>query len=264
MPMPTTMQETASIAEQLRALVRLQLIDTRIDQLEKLRGDLPEEIQDLEDEKTGLQTRLEKYKREAKEHEVERRRARLDIEEAETLIKRYEEQQLHVRNNREYDALTKEIEAQRQRIEVAKARLEELERLEQERVVTQKEAEERLQELEALLAAKRAELQAVLEDTKQEMEELLAKRAEAEQAVDPRYLRAYKRLRMRFRDGRAVVPLERGAAAGYTVPPQQQVEIRQRKRIIACEQTGRIIVDSELFHEVSQELGFANEGNGVA
>ena len=121
--MPTT-EITSSITDQLRALIRLQHIDSKIDQVEKLRGDLPEEIRDLEDEKAGLQTRIENAKEEEKQAEVQRRKLQMDITESEGLIKKYEEQQLNVRNNREYDALTKEIEAQRQRINQAEADIE--------------------------------------------------------------------------------------------------------------------------------------------
>ncbi len=254
--MPTTTQETStSIGEQLRALTRLQHIDTRIAQVEKLRGDLPEEIRDLEDEKAGLETRLENLRQTEKENEVGRRQADLDIKEAEGLIKRYEEQQLQVRNNREYDALTKEIEAQKQRIVDAQAKIESIDSSADERVAAREEAEQRLADLDALLGQKKNELTEVLEDTKQEQTELETLRDEAEEAVDNRYLRAYKRLRTRLRDGRAVVPLERGAAAGFAVPPQRQVEIRQRNRIVACEHTGRIIVDSELFDETLHGMG---------
>lgn len=248
-----TLQET-SIGEQLKALIRLQHIDSRIDQVEKLRGDLPEEISDLEDEKTGLETRIRKYKQEQQDNEAARRQAERDTRDAETLIKRYEEQQLQVRNNREYDALTKEIEAQKQRIVDSQARIEEIDGTSDERVLAITEAETRLTELESILTRKRQELSDVLQDTRQEQEHLEEQRREAEQAVDARYLRAYRRLRGRLRDGRAVVPLERGAAAGFAVPPQRQVEIRQRNRIVACEHTGRIIVDSELFNETINEF----------
>ncbi|MEX0599802.1 MAG: hypothetical protein WD205_04100, partial [Rhodothermales bacterium] len=115
-------------------------------------------------------------------------------------------------------------------------------------------AEERLKELEELLGTMQKELQEVLDDTKQEQSALEDKRAEAGEEVDNRYLRAYERLRDRLRDGRAVVPLERGAAAGFAVPPQRQVEIRQRNRIIACEHTGRIIVDSDLYGETVENM----------
>ncbi|MEZ4698841.1 MAG: hypothetical protein R2834_00810 [Rhodothermales bacterium] len=244
----------SGIGEQLKALIRLQHVDSRIDQLEKMRGDLPDEIRDLEDEKTGLETRLNNLKQEEKENEVALRQAEMTIKESEGLIKKYEEQQLQVRNNREYDALTKEIEAQKQRIIDSNLQIEQINQTTVSNKVAHEEAELRLKDLLEILGGKRKELDEVLGDTKQEQDELEAKRAEAESAVDSRYLRAYKRLRSRLRDGRALVPLERGAASGYAVPPQRQVEIRQRNRIVACEHTGRIIVDSELYLETIGEM----------
>ena len=246
--------QDSSISAQLKALVRLQHIDTRIDQLEKLRGDLPDEIRDLEDEKQGLETRIEKSEADKKESEAGASRAQTDILESEQLIKKYEEQQLQVRNNREYDALTKEIEAQRQRVADARTMIDEVEGTRDERDAAVESARERLSELEAVLKEKRAELDAVMKDTKTEQADLSKIREEAAAAVDERYLRAYERLRERHRDGRAVVPLERGAAAGFAVPPQRQMEIRQRDRIIPCEHTGRIIVDNELFVSTIDEL----------
>ncbi len=244
----------SGIGEQLKALIRLQHVDSRIDRLEKMRGDLPDEIRDLEDEKTGLETRLSNLKQEEKENEVGSRQAEMTIKESEGLIKKYEEQQLQVRNNREYDALTKEIEAQKQRIVDSNLHIEQIKMTTISNKVAFEEAQVRLKDLLDILGGKRKELDEVLGDTKQEQDELEAKRAEAEGAVDMRYLRAYKRLRNRLRDGRALVPLERGAASGYAVPPQRQVEIRQRNRIVACEHTGRIIVDSELYLETITEL----------
>lgn len=248
------MPHDTTIGDQLRSLIRLQHIDSRIDQIQKLRGDLPDEIRDLEDEKAGLELRIENFKREQQENEVARRQAELDIKESETLITRYEEQQLQVRNNREYDALTKEIEAQKQRIVNARTRIEEIDASapEQEQLVN--DATIRLEGLVEILETKRKELHEVLEDTKNEQSDLEAMRQKAAEAVDPRYRRAYDRLRTRVRDGRAVVPLQRGAAAGFSVPPQRQVEIRQRNRIVVCEHTGRIIVDEELFNEVVGEM----------
>lgn len=246
--------DVSSITDQLRALIRLQHLDSRIDQIGKLRGDLPDEIRDLEDERAGLQTRIRKAEEEHKEGEVQRRKLRLDITESEAAIKKYEEQQLHVRNNREYDALTKEIEAQRQRIAQAQADLEMLEERDRanEQIVAQ--AHERLAELEAILAEKRAELDKVVEETEKEQEHYTRLRAEAEQAIEPRYLNAYNRLRARLRDGRAVVPIDRGAAGAYMVPPQRQVEVRQRNRIVVCEHTGRIIVDDDLYRETVEAM----------
>jgi len=248
-----TVQET-SIGEQLKALVRLQHIDSKIDQVRKLRGDLPDEIRDLEDERAGLETRVRNLKQEQEDSVTLRSKAERDIKDSETLIKRYEEQQLQVRNNREYDSLTKEIEAQKQHILDSQTRIEEIDLNGPTLQTTISEAEARLAELSEILNGKRAELDEVLQDTQQEQADLEERRRNAAHAVDKRYLRAYERLRSRLRDGRAVVPLERGAAAGFAVPPQRQVEIRQRNRIVACEHTGRVIVDSELYDETVQEI----------
>ncbi len=245
---------TTSIEDQLRALVRLQAIDSRIDQLNKLRGDLPDEIRDLEDEKAGLETRLSQIGSEKKEGEVQRKKLKLDIAESEGLIRKYEEQQLQVRNNREYDALTKEIEAHRQRIQNAHDEIETLEGrdVDNEDVVTT--SDDRLKELEDMLKEKHEELSHVEKDTAKEQKSFEKARAKAAKDIDGRYFKAYERLRGRMRDGRAVVPIERGAAAGFLVPPQRQVEIRQRDRIMVSEHDGRIVVDPELFREVQDSL----------
>ncbi len=247
-------ETTTSIEDQLRALIRLQYLDSRIDQITKLQGDLPDEIRDLEDEKAGLETRIEKAKRDAHEGDVQRKKLKLDIAESEGLIRKYEEQQLQVRNNREYDALTKEMEAQRQRIQGAHDTTAELEARDVSNAEAVGAAGERLAELDEVLAEKRKELDQVVADTEVEQAEYARLRAEAEEALDPRYLRAYERLRSRVRDGRAVVPIERGAAAGYAVPPQRQLEVRQRDRIIVSEHDGRIIVDDQLFREVAEAM----------
>ncbi len=253
-PTELFMSHEHSIHDQLKALIRLQYIDSRIDQVTKLRGDLPDEIRDLEDERAGLQTRLEKYEQEQKEQEVARRQSELSIKESEALIARYEEQQLQVRNNREYDALTKEIEAQRQRIIESKQAILSIEQGIAPRESMMASARERLGVLAEVLSSKQDELNNVLADTKQEQDALETVRAEAADHVEKRYLRAYTRLRNRVRDGRAVVKLDRGAAAGYAVPPQRQVEIRQRNRIIVCEHTGRIIVDGDLYEETTAPM----------
>jgi len=252
--MATAQKTRPSVEDQLRALVRLQHIDNRIDQIYKLRGDLPEEIQDLEDEKAGLETRLENYEEEVQENKVAMRQAELDIKEAEGLIEKYEEQQLEVRNNREYDALTQEIETQEERIEEAEETIEEAEETIESHQSAIEETQQRLDELEEALDEKRAKLKEVREDTQDEEAKLEEIREEAEEQVGSRYLKAYSKLRDRLRDGRAVVPLKRGAAAGFAVPPQRQVEIRKRKNIVACEHTGRIIVDEELYNETIDEM----------
>ena len=252
--MPTAKKKKTDVEDQLRALVRLQHIDNRIDQIQKLRGDLPEEIRSLEDEKAGLETRLENYEEEVQEQKVAKRQAELDIKEAERLIDKYEEQQLEVRNNREFDALTKEIEGQEERIAEAEDTIEEAEETIESNEAAIEETQERLDELDTVLDEKREELEEVVEDTEDEEKTLEELREEAAEKVGSRYLNAYSKLRDRLRDGRAVVPLKRGAAAGFAVPPQRQVEIRKRKSVVACEHTGRIIVDQDLYNETVDEM----------
>ncbi len=252
--MPTAQKKKTDVEDQLRALVRLQHIDNRIDQIQKLRGDLPEEIRSLEDEKAGLETRLENYEEEVQEQKVAKRQAELDIKEAEGLIDKYEEQQLEVRNNREFDALAKEIEGQEERIAEAEDTIQEAEETIESNEAAIEETQERLDELEELLEEKREELEEVVEDTEDEEKTLEELREEAAEKVGSRYLNAYSKLRDRLRDGRAVVPLKRGAAAGFAVPPQRQVEIRKRKTVVACEHTGRIIVDQDLYNETVDEM----------
>lgn len=245
---------TTTIEDQLRALIRLQVIDSRIDGLTKLRGDLPDEIRDLEDEKTGLETRLSQIDRDKKEGEVNKKKLKLDIAESEGLIRKYEEQQLSVRNNREYDSLTKEIEANRQRISAAVEEIERLESVSTDGEDVVDSSDERLADLSSAIDEKRVELDRVVEETKTEQQGYEAQREKAAAELSERYLHAYERLRGRLRDGRAVVPIERGAAAGFMVPPQRQVEIRQRDRIIVSEHDGRIVVDDQLFREVSESI----------
>jgi hypothetical protein len=235
--------------QQIVALIKLQHIDIRIHQIEKLRGDLPNDISDLEDERTGLETRIERLEQEANELSNSRGEAEKMIAEAEAAIERYEKQQLQVRNNREYDALTKEIEANKARIEEAREHYESFDVIEAENENNMQESKERLEELTALIEEKQKELKVVIGDTEHEMENLENLRDSITEKIDSRYLNAYQRLVGRLRDGRAVVPLVRGAAGGFAVPPQRQVEIRQGNRIVVCEHTGRIIVDLNLFEE---------------
>lgn len=248
-----TAEKKTTITDQLRALIRLQHIDNRIDRIQKLRGDLPEEIEDLEDERAGLQTRLDNYEQELKEAKVNKRQSETDIKEAEGLVDKYEEQQMQVRNNREYDALTSEIETQKERIAEARETIERAEKTIAANESAIEDTKESLEDLDSILEEKREKLDEVVADTEAEESALEEVRAEAKEQVDERYLTAYSKLRDRLRDGRAVVPLHRGAAAGFAVPPQRQVEIRKRKRVIVCEHTGRIIVDKELYEETAEE-----------
>lgn len=242
------------MTDQLKALIRLQNIDSKLDQVDKLRGDLPEDIKDLEDEITGLETRINRYKTEAAEGELEKKRALADIKESEAAIERYDKQQLQVRNNREYDALTKEIDSHKARMTELTAANESWDARDAANGVAVEEATTKLKELKKLVKGKQKDLEKVVQDTEDERAKLDKIRAKTAKTVDERYLKAYDRLRTRLRDGRAVVALVRGAAAGFAVPPQRQVEVRQKNRVVICEHTGRIIVDEGLHEEVVKKM----------
>jgi predicted nucleic acid-binding Zn-ribbon protein len=239
---------------QLRALSRLQHLDSKLDQLRKLRGDLPDEIAELEAERDTLEERKRALAQEAQDDAVSHRQYENEMRDSENAIRKYTEQQNQVRNNREYDALSKEIEASRQRIIDAQGNIDQIARGVEPRQMKVEETEARLAELNEMLAAKRTELSGVMDETRSEEQGLAARRDEAAQDVDETFSAMYNRLRKRLRDGRAVVPLDRGAAGGFAIPPQQQIEIRQRAHIPLCEHTGRLIVDQELFEEVRQQV----------
>lgn len=239
---------------QLRALSRLQHLDSKLDRLRKLRGDLPDEIAQLESERDALEERKRTLAQEAQDDQVAHRQHENEMRESENAIRKYTEQQNQVRNNREYDALSKEIEASRQRIIDAQGNIDQIGRKVEPRQFKVEETDARLAELNETLASKRDELAGVMDQTRGEETGLAERRDQAAQDVDARYTAMYNRLRSRLRDGRAVVPLERGAAGGFAVPPQQQIEIQQRAHIPLCEHTGRMIVDQELFDEVGREV----------
>ena len=208
----------------------------------------------MEDETAGLKTRLENIKREQHDVETRRNRSRLDIMEAEQLIKKYEDHQMLVRNNREFDALTKEVEAQRTRIQDATKFIESTENKSEEAEMVVVATETRLEEVQSTLSAKREQLSAVLATTDQRQANLEDRRQEAAGKVDSRYLLAYTKLRKKLRTAGPSLCCKGGAAGGFAVPPQRRAEIRQRNRIIPCEHTGRIIVDSELYMETTQNF----------
>ncbi len=239
---------------QLRALSRLQHLDSKLDRLRKLRGDLPDEIAELEAERATLEDRKRALAQEAQDDAQAHRQNENEMKESENAIRKYTEQQNQVRNNREYDALSKEIEASRQRIIDAQGQIDQIGRGVEPRQFKVEETDTRLNELNEMLAQKREELGGVMNETASEEKGLAERRDKAAEDVDAKHTAMYKRLRGRLRDGRAVVPLERGAAGGFAIPPQQQIEIQQRAHIPLCEHTGRMIVDSELFHEMGDQI----------
>jgi len=240
-----------SVEERLRALYSLQLVDSEIDKIATLRGELPLEVQDLEDEIVGLETRLGNLKEEVVTLEKSVSKKNNEITDAETLIKKYEEQQKNVRNNREFDSLSKEMEYQNLEIELFNKKIREFNVQIEEKKVVIGESEAILSERKSDLDNKRSELDEIISDTQKEEEGLFKKLEKVQAVIEERLLTAYKRIRSNARNGLAVVPVQRDACGGCfnQIPPQRQLDIRSRKKIIVCEYCGRILVDDEIIRE---------------
>ena len=240
-----------TVEDKLRALYELQRIDSAIDGIKTLRGELPLEVQDLEDEIEGLNTRIEKIQGEISELEGQIGERKNTIAPAKEAIKKYESQQMNVRNNREYDSLTKEIEFQNLEIELAEKRIKEAKAGIDAKNQIIEAAQERLNERQKDLDHKKGELDSIIEETRKDEEDLMKKSEKAESVIEERLLNAYKRLRGNARNGLAVVPVEREACGGCfsSVPPQRQLDIRSHKKVIVCENCGRILVDASLTDE---------------
>jgi len=245
-----------SVEEKLRALYDLQLIDSRIDEIRNVRGELPLEVEDLEDEVAGLNTRIANLNQDVANLETDISNKKLAIEESNALMKKYEEQQKNVRNNREFDSLAKEIEFQELEIQLAEKRINEYKAkiAQKEEVITS--TKEKLAQQEKHLSHKKSELDAILKETEKEEKLLIEKSEEFEKAIDNHLLSAYKRIRNKVKNGLAVVAIERGASGGsyFTIPPQVQLEIANRKRITIDEHSGRILVDAALAEEEKEKM----------
>lgn len=237
-----------SVESRLRALYDLQRVVSDIDKIRTLRGELPLEVQDLEDEIAGMQTRLDRYQTDIIELERGVATKKNDIEEARAKIAKKEEEKNNIRNNREFDALTKEIEYQNLEIELSEKHINDYTK----EIKLKKEEVDgltnRLSERNLDLEQKRSELNEIISETRHEEEVLIQKSKEYESLIDPRLLQAFKRIRRNARNGLAVVYVERDACGGCfnKIPPQRQMDIRLRKKIIVCEYCGRILVDKEL------------------
>jgi len=250
---PVKDETEVSIEKKLSALYTLQQNDSKIDRIKIVRGELPLEVEDLEDEVAGLETRIDNYIQEIELLDKQIADKQLAIKESQGLIKRYEEQQNNVRNNREYDALTKEIEFQNLEIQLAEKRIREftaqLTMSKEEIENAQHELSDRRNDLEA----KRSELTDIVAETELEEKELNNKSEQQQRLIEERLLIAYKRIRKNARNGLAVVPVERDACGGCFsyIPPQRQLDIKLHKKIIVCEFCGRILVDKELADSLS-------------
>jgi uncharacterized protein len=249
---PEKTEEEITIEQKLIALYTLQQIDSHIDRIRIVRGELPLEVQDLEDEIAGLETRISNFQEETdslKKQIAEKKNA---IKESEVMIKKYEQQQSDVRNNREYDSLSKEIEFQTLEIQLSDKRIKEftfkLDAIKEE-IAKSKEI---LSERKNDYAAKKAELNDIVSDTQKDENELIKKSTENHKFIEDRLLNAYQRIRKNARNGLAVVHIERDACGGCfnKIPPQSQLDIRMHKKIIVCEYCGRIIVDEDISNMV--------------
>lgn len=245
-----------TVEEKLRALYDLQLIDSRVDEIRNVRGELPLEVEDLEDEVAGLNTRLERLDGDLDVIKNDISNKENLIEEAKAAIKKYTEQQKNVRNNREFNSLSKEIEYQELEIELAQKHIREFKlQIEQKSEVIE-QTRERVNERESHLTHKKGELDEILAETEKEEKALIGKSEEFEKNIEERLVGAYKRIRQSVKNGLAVVPIERGASGGsfFTIPPQVQMEIASRRKIITDEHSGRILVDEQLALEEQEKM----------
>ncbi|NQX85064.1 MAG: hypothetical protein HRT67_04045 [Flavobacteriaceae bacterium] len=249
-------KKEVTVEDRLRALYDLQLIDSRVDEIRNVRGELPLEVRDLEDEVKGLNTRLQKLNDSLIDLDEQIKSKKNLIEEAKSLIKKYTEQQKNVRNNREYNSLNKEVEFQELEIQLAEKHIKEFKVQTEQKIEVISNTKERLKEREAHLKHKKGELNAILAETEKEEDALLKKSEEYRELIEDRLVFAYNRIRKNVKNGLAVVPIERGASGGsfFTIPPQVQMEIASRKKIITDEHSGRILVDEQLAIEQKEKM----------
>ena len=245
-----------SVEDKLRALYALQLVDSKIDEIRNVRGELPLEVEDLEDEVAGLSTRLEKLKSDLETIDEQIKVKKNAIDEHKAAIKKYLEQQKNVRNNREFNSLTKEVEFQELEIQLAEKHIKEMKASIEHKKEVVAQTKEKLDGKQTHLKHKKAELSDIMAETEKEENFLLGKSEELRGQIEERLLAAYDRIRNSVRNGLAVVSIERGASAGsfFTIPPQTQMEIAARKKILTDEHSGRILVDGVLADEEKEKM----------
>ena len=242
-----------SVEEKLAAVLALQKVDSKIDEIKTMKGELPMEVKDLEDEIEGLQTRINNI-----DAEINSINTFIDLKtnakkDAQALIKKYEKQQDNVKNNREFEAINKEMEMQELEVRLNEKHIKDASYEQKDRMNARLKTEEKIKDVEDALKIKRSELEKITADTEKEEKILSEKSDLAKEKVDPRLLTAYDRIRSSYRNGLAVVPILRDSCGGCfnVIPPQRQSEIRQHKKIIICEHCGRILVDSDLNDKVN-------------
>ena len=245
-----------SVEDRLRALYDLQLIHSRIDKIRSVRGELPLEVEDLEDEVAGLEVRISKLEEDSKKFTDDIKSKEIATEHAKSMIKKYNEQQKNVRNNRAFESLSKEIEFQELEIELCAKQINELKAQIELKNQSIAENNQKLEERREHLKHKKDELGDILKETEKEENDLLKKSTEFESKIDESLLISYKKIRSSVRNGLAVVAVERGASAGsfFTIPPQVQLDIASRKKFITDEHIGRILVDKDLAEEENEKM----------
>ena len=245
-----------SVEDKLRALYDLQLIDSRIDKIRSVRGELPLEVEDLEDEVAGFEVRISKIDENLKQLSDDIKAKEISIDNAKTMIKKYNDQQKNVRNNRAFESLSKEIEFQELEMELCAKQIKELYAQIELKKVSLEENNSKLSERKDHLGHKKKELGAILKETEKEENDLLKKSKDFESKIDESLIISYKKIRSSVRNGLAVVALERGASAGsfFTIPPQVQIDIASRKKLITDEHSGRILVDKVLADEENEKM----------
>ena len=245
-----------SVEDKLRALYALQLVDSKIDEIRNVTGELPLEVDDLEDEVAGLSTRLDKLKSDLETIDDQIKEKKNAIDGHKESIKKYLEQQKNVRNNREFNSLTKEVEFQELEIQLAEKHIKEMKASIEHKKEVVAQTKEKLEGKQTHLKHKKAELSDIMAETEKEENFLSAKSEELRGQIEERLIAAYDRIRNSVRNGLAVVSIERGASAGsfFTIPPQTQMEIAARKKIITDEHSGRILVDGVLADEEKEKM----------
>ena len=243
-----------TIEKKLIALYSLQQIDSQVDRIRIIRGELPLEVQDLEDEIAGLETRIQNYQEESSGLEKSIADKKTAIKESHAMIKRYEEQQMNVRNNREYDSLSKEIEFQNLEIQLSEKRIREFEASLQAKNTEIEAYQKNLLDRKNDLDIKKGELDDIIAETEKEKLELMTQSEQHRKMIEERLLTAYTRIRKNARNGLAVVQIERDACGGCfnKIPPQHQLDIKMHKKIIVCEYCGRILVDDDIVNLVKE------------
>lgn len=245
-----------SIEKKLHALYSLQLIDSQIDKIRIIRGELPLEVQDLEDEIAGLETRVENFKKENEALEKSIQDKNISITNSKSLMEKYEDQRMNVRNNREYDSLTKEIEFQNLEIQLCEKRIKEHTISLDNKKIDVDSSQQLFIERKKDLEIKKSELKDITAETEKEEKILVKKSEENQKFIEERLLTAYKRIRVNARNGLAVVLIERDACGGCfnKIPPQRHLDIRMHKKIIVCEYCGRILVDNGIKEYVDENF----------